>query len=933
MSISTCSYCTSSSYSSGMATIQSTPRRLCGQNIAKSHADVLQASRANQIGWEGELSGRILSYGRDVNQFIDDLVPCSTPFTRNDNLSEAFSNYQPGAGREVQECPNVASGFAKLVRPFPDGKRVIIEDSHSTQLNFPFDAFKTHHHPTFPDISVSFPGQPLYRAWQSISMVVECKGDDSQDPFQRRGNKHMSTVEQLAKNARNILLAHGALAAFVISVYGHTVRLARFDHTCALVSPAFTIDTDAGKKTLQKFLWHFVHPVVGGVASVVGSDPTVMKLTQGDREWIKKELERAHAKDWQKYIGETLKGRRIEVYDEKTGRCVPYLLYHLVDVNARLFSRATMVWRAIEDRRTWRNGSLVEDPTCTTPVKPRTVKEAWRQLVRIAEAKFYQRLSDRIDDSERVGLAKMVCGGDVFPDVGEFELWWWKETTSRQRVADTNTASTEAPSSSGPSTPRPSSQLFCSTGSSASPIVTSVDSPSDYIPSNNFPLGHPQHQTYSWRLVFGEKTWHRERSHMRMVIDDVGRPLIEFTSTRELVLAICDAIMGHKQAWEKAQLLHRDISVGNILIADEPKTGGESSTSYTGFLHDYDYSSMEPDPPKEELRTASQDVAEHSRESNGSDGVSEKKERTVFFLMYEILKKPGIPHEIHHDLESYYWVLLWVVVRHTDHGNDEDLCDCIFKYGNDQDSANAKYGWLEGPDFVIKGNKPLTYLFAELKRLVLDSMPTNRSAVKRYYLTHDALLEAFQTALAMPEWPPNDWCECRLLDKNDGRTGIAPIITSGIEDQLNALTSALPQLHRPVNSEGHPRRPKQSRVRKNKPAPHTLDNPELFLSTTKKRGLPAATEGFCAEPSFSLSGTGEHGAESRPSKRLRTDSMGPPTTPPAFDAIPGPATRVTRSWSRRGGASSPERQTRSSSRQREIEARKMSQGEASTSNP
>lgn len=419
---------------------------------------------------------------------------------------------------------------------------MIIEDSHSNQLHFPFDAFKTHHHPTFPDISVSFPGQPLYRAWQSIAMVVECKGDDSQDPFPKRGDKHKRTVEQLAKNARNILLAHGALAAFVIGVYGHTVRLARFDHTCALVSPAFTINTNAGKKTLQKFLWHFVHPVVGGASSVAGSDPTVMKLTQGDCEWIKKELEKAKAKNWKDHMGETLKGRRIEVYDEKTGRCVPYLLYHLVDVNARLFSRATMVWRAIEDRRIWRNGRLVEDLTCTSPVKPQIVKEAWRQLLRTAEAKFYQRLGERIKDSERVGLAKMVCGGDV----GEFEVRWWKET-SRPRAAGTNTADTDPEGmlpSSTPSTHRPSSQLFCSTGSSASPLVTSVASPSAYIPSHNFPLRHPQHQTYSWRLVLGKKAWHRERSHMRMVIDDVGRPLTEFTSTRELVLALYDAIKG-----------------------------------------------------------------------------------------------------------------------------------------------------------------------------------------------------------------------------------------------------------------------------------------------------------------------------------------------------------------------------------------------------
>ncbi|KAH9857828.1 hypothetical protein C2E23DRAFT_881392 [Lenzites betulinus] len=521
-----------------------------------------------------ELGGRILPHGDDVDEFIDDLLPCSTPFTRNDDLSDAFSNYQPGAGREVQEGPNVASGFTKLVSQFPDDKQ-------------------THHHHTSPDLCVSFPGQPLYRAWQSIAMVVECKGEDWQDPFPKHGDERKRSVKQLAINARNILLAHGALAAFVIGVYGHTVRLARFDHTCALVSPAFTINTNAGKKTLQKFLWHFVHPVVGGASSVAGSDPTVMKLTQGDREWIKKELEKAKArvaKNWKDHMGETLKGRRIEVYDDQTGRCVPYLLYHLVDVNARLFSRATMVWRAIEDRRMCSNGRLVEDPTRTSPVKPQIVKEAWRQLLRNSEIMFYQRLHNRIDPEEWVGLAKMVYGGDI----GDFERVWW-EGMSRRRKVVTNTpdAAPEAMLPSGtPSIYSLSSQLFCSTGSSASPLVTSVESPTEYVPRHNFPLGRPQHETYSWRLVFGERAEPLERSHVRMVIDDVGRPLTEFTSTRELVLAVRDAIKGHALALGDARILHRDISVGNILIADEPKPEHETGPTYTGFLHDFDHSRM-----------------------------------------------------------------------------------------------------------------------------------------------------------------------------------------------------------------------------------------------------------------------------------------------------------------------------------------------------
>ena len=51
--------------------------------------------------------------------------------------------------------------------------------------------------------------------------------------------------------------------------------------------------------------------------------------------------------------------------------------------------------------------------------------------------------------------------------------------------------------------------------------------------------------------------------------------------------------IAHQDAWEKAEVLHRDVSVGNILIVDDPST-----SPFTGFLHDFDYSSMTAEPPK-----------------------------------------------------------------------------------------------------------------------------------------------------------------------------------------------------------------------------------------------------------------------------------------------------------------------------------------------
>jgi hypothetical protein len=77
-------------------------------------------------------------------------------------------------------------------------------------------------------------------------------------------------------------------------------------------------------------------------------------------------------------------------------------------------------------------------------------------------------------------------------------------------------------------------------------------------------------------------------SHYRMTLDVVGRPLVEFDSSRQFISAIADAMEGelslflckqpsesstaaHDDACFEARILHRDISVGNILITKDNK--------------------------------------------------------------------------------------------------------------------------------------------------------------------------------------------------------------------------------------------------------------------------------------------------------------------------------------------------------------------------
>lgn len=75
-------------------------------------------------------------------------------------------------------------------------------------------------------------------------------------------------------------------------------------------------------------------------------------------------------------------------------------------------------------------------------------------------------------------------------------------------------------------------------------------------------------------------------------------------------------LSGHKQAWEKARVLHRDLSLGNILILDER---ADDEDEY-GFMHDLDYSAMEP---------IGADGVTIKDISNYDDNTAQHKERTV----------------------------------------------------------------------------------------------------------------------------------------------------------------------------------------------------------------------------------------------------------------------------------------------------------------
>jgi hypothetical protein len=119
------------------------------------------------------------------------------------------------------------------------------------------------------------------------------------------------------------------------------------------------------------------------------------------------------------------------------------------------------------------------------------------------------------------------------------------------------------------------------------------------------------------------------RVHTRLVIAPVGLSLLQFASYTELLTTLRDAITGHQHMYTVHHILHRDVSVNNIII-----------TASTGVLIDFDL------------------AIDTTR-----DGSSGATHRTgTFDFMARGVLEGDVPHTPLHDLESFFYVLLWLCI-------------------------------------------------------------------------------------------------------------------------------------------------------------------------------------------------------------------------------------------------------------------------------
>ncbi|KAK0235334.1 hypothetical protein EDD85DRAFT_72906 [Armillaria nabsnona] len=140
-------------------------------------------------------------------------------------------------------------------------------------------------------------------------------------------------------------------------------------------------------------------------------------------------------------------------------------------------------------------------------------------------------------------------------------------------------------------------------------------------------ISGPTHKTVS-KPGFGLQ---RQYQHYRLALGTIGRPLT--------VNAVKDALIAHQQAFGKLQIMHQDISVGNILITED------INGHLGGILIDWDLCQS-----VDNLTTGSGSV---------------ERTGTWQFISAKLLLDPAAPRTVTDELESFLHVLMWVTIMFT----------------------------------------------------------------------------------------------------------------------------------------------------------------------------------------------------------------------------------------------------------------------------
>ncbi|GAM84719.1 hypothetical protein ANO11243_027200 [Dothideomycetidae sp. 11243] len=224
------------------------------------------------------------------------------------------------------------------------------------------------------------------------------------------------------------------------------------------------------------------------------------------------------------------------------------------------------------------------------------------------------------------------------------------------------------------------------------------------------------------------------------VTTPAGRALNTFKTRLELLLALRDAINAHRSLYQRARIVHQDVSDSNVIIVDPEKEGDPP----VGWLIDLD-------------------VALDLNQGPGRPGHIIGKR--VFIAIGKFQHQP---RTYRHDLEGFLYVLLWVLMM-DERDDDDDRPDVLKAWEQDSrdDCMEAKIHQMTKEEFpnllseLPQRFRSLGQLAEDLRDVLFPVLPdgtvfygTKDSSDELY----DDIVGAFEQAIAreMRE-PQNAW--------------------------------------------------------------------------------------------------------------------------------------------------------------------------------
>jgi Fungal protein kinase len=417
--------------------------------------------------------------------------------------------------------------------------------------------------------------------YSELQIFLEFKPDELSDPFcdppssfsqenrmefefEASSDKRTNCRGQLASYVTEMTARQHRTRAFSIYLGDPCVRLMCWDRSAAVVTEKFNFRENS--QPLIDFLWSFDH----ASEDDRGRDLSVRKATREETKLAVKYLDR-----W------------------KNERERPVIVFEIQDGE---FTREFIAWGSMADPE-----SPTGRATRAYPVyEKRTgnlyfLKDSWRAATLERESDILRELNEKAVRN----VPKFVCGGDIAG-----------HTTLSQRFGAEDILEEEE---GGEGVPHASGLLDLRAIGGITPDMIPRPGQKSARTRGTHPARIVEKRRKPWKCGT-HKTG--ERIHHRFVEDFIGQHLDKFTSSKQFMNVVLDAFLGtsivllrivtnathhnirlaHKDAYEKCNILHRDVSAKNVMMTDDG----------CGILNDWDLA-------KRCSKDSTQGVREHER--------------------------------------------------------------------------------------------------------------------------------------------------------------------------------------------------------------------------------------------------------------------------------------------------------------------------------